>query len=470
MATVFSIMKSNKKTRIVCGTDFSIHATEAAEVAAALARKLGVTLVLVHVIDQPAHAGGGPLAAKIEDDARTFLAQEAARLRKTGATVEESVLAGHPEERLTELAGRPGTRLLVLSSLGHIAPSRLLLGSVAERTAEAAVVPTLVVRGGRALLAWARGEQTLRIFLAADFTASSDVALRWAGTLRELGACEFIVGNVDWPPEQHLRLGLRGPVALAENRPEITEVLERDLRERSRRLLGMEPARVQIAAGWGRPEAQLLQLAAAEKADLIVTGLHQRKGLSRLWHGSVSRGLLHDAPISVLCVPQTTEADAGAAVALPEYRRVLAATDGSSLGDRAVPHAFAAVRPGGTVTLVRVVAPLEVPSPLVPHYENRKLTARAHAKEVAAARKHLESLVPDGMRERGIEVKTEVIEHGDTALAISQAAERCSADLLCLGSHGRSGISKALLGSVASRVMSLSTRPVLTVRAGREEG
>jgi nucleotide-binding universal stress UspA family protein len=63
-----------------------------------------------------------------------------------------------------------------------------------------------------------------------------------------------------------------------------------------------------------------------------------------------------------------------------------------------------------------------------------------------------------------VAVRTEVIESGKTAIAICQAAERFDADVICMASHGRSGISKAILGSVAQDVMARSTRPVLVVR------
>jgi hypothetical protein len=50
-------------------------------------------------------------------------------------------------------------------------------------------------------------------------------------------------------------------------------------------------------------DAQLVGLAIEEQADLIVVGTHQWHGLSRLRHGSVSRGILRHAPMSVACVP-----------------------------------------------------------------------------------------------------------------------------------------------------------------------
>jgi nucleotide-binding universal stress UspA family protein len=57
-----------------------------------------------------------------------------------------------------------------------------------------------------------------------------------------------------------------------------------------------------------------------------------------------------------------------------------------------------------------------------------------------------------------------VLESDDPAEAIAQAAERLYADVIVLGTHGRSGLSKAVMGSVTSSVLHLSKRPVLLVR------
>lgn len=58
-----------------------------------------------------------------------------------------------------------------------------------------------------------------------------------------------------------------------------------------------------------------------------------------------------------------------------------------------------------------------------------------------------------------------VREATDPTTAICQTAERFGADLICLGTHGRSGLSAAVLGSVANGVMARSQRPLLTVPA-----
>ncbi|WP_269744534.1 universal stress protein [Stigmatella aurantiaca] len=47
---------------------------------------------------------------------------------------------------------------------------------------------------------------------------------------------------------------------------------------------------------------------------------------------------------------------------------------------------------------------------------------------------------------------------------IAQAAERHGADLICMGTHGRTGLARAVMGSVAQAVMARSDRPVLMVR------
>jgi len=56
---------------------------------------------------------------------------------------------------------------------------------------------------------------------------------------------------------------------------------------------------------------------------------------------------------------------------------------------------------------------------------------------------------------------------GEAAPAINRAAKRHRADLVMIGTHGRSGIRRALLGSVAAEVIGTASRPVLTVRSRR---
>ena len=460
-------MKTTTSQPILCGTDFSENAAKAANVAAALATRLKVPLVL-------AHAGELPTKGESEEyydaqyyDAQTASARarvhkEAERLRALGATVEGIVSDGAPDEVLVQLARQHEARLVVVSSLGLRAPARWLLGSVAERTAESSPVPTLIVRDAAPFEAWARGERVLKVFVGVDFTATSDAALRWVAELRGIGPCEVIAGYVDWPPEEAVRLGLSGRFELGENPPTMQQVLERDMREKVTRVLGEGHLHVRVLAKWGRAEAPLAQMAVEAQADLVVVGTHQRHGLSQLWHGSVSRGILHLAPMSVACVP----APAAAPIAGPRIRecqRVLVAVDLNEPHGFAAPYGYSVVQPGGTVRLLHNIVPFRLPNPMIGEDYQDFTTKEEHAQFVAESEAKLRALAPHEAEARGIVTEVEVTESRETAEAICAAAERFGADMICVGSHTRPGFSAKVLGSVSLAVLKSSRRPVLIV-------
>ncbi len=138
-------MKKIDKTPIICGTDFSVTATEAADIAAALARQLGIKLVLVHVDELQQLLASDLLQRRRELDSETQ------RLRSLGTRVEEKFLAGSAFDELVKATIQSKARLVIVGAVGHGLPRRLLVGSVAERTAEVSPVPTLVVRPGSRL-------------------------------------------------------------------------------------------------------------------------------------------------------------------------------------------------------------------------------------------------------------------------------------------------------------------------------
>ena len=449
-------MKNSTSHPIICGTDFSENARQAADVAAALAKRLGAPLRLVH-------------ASAIQRSPLTeeHLRAEAQRLRDAGADLTAEVIEGDADQVLAQVAAQHAARLLVVSSLGSRKPTRWLLGSVAERTAESSPVATLVVRKAAPFEAWARGERALKVFVGTDFTSSSDAALRWVAELREFGPIEVVAGFVDWPPEEAARLGVSGPQALRGNPLPMQKMLERDLQEKVTRLLGSENVRVSVHGNWGRPDVPLVEMAIEAQADLVVVGTHQRHGLSRLRHGSVSRGILNHAPMSVVCVPTP------AAVPMPgprihECRRVLVAVDLNEPHGFATPHGYSIVQPGGTVRLVHNVVPSRLPNRMSGGSDQEFSTPEDHAQLVAEAEEKLRALAPDEAESRGIVTEVEVTGSRDTAEAICAAAERFGADVICVGSHTRPGFTAKVLGSVALAVLSGSPRPVLVARPPAE--
>ncbi len=445
--------------KLVCGTDFSIHAANAANVAAALAARSHTTLRLVHAQSPSAlefltKAQVEELAAKL----RHKLLAESARLRKTGASVTETLVFGTPHEALIATARQSQADAIVVSTIGQIAPSRWLVGSVAERTAQNSTVPTLVVRDPASLLAWAQGKRPLRVFVGYDFSPSSDAALRLVAGLKNIGPCAITVTYLSWPPTETWRFGIGMDLSADNNNSqEIQRLLERDLKERCGALLGKTKAKLRVVSAWGSQEAHLLDLAKEDQADLIVVGTNQRRGLKRFWLGSVSRGILHHAPTNVACVPMF-EAEEESTEHLPSFKRVLIATDFSKPGNKAVAFAYGAAQRGGEVSLLHVI------SPGAGFRSETKAESERRTKRKQELVRRLEALVPDDARARSIQSQVEVAEHQQPAVAIAQAAERIGADLICLGSSGRSGLKKQLLGSVTEAVLRRSQRPVLVIR------
>ena len=443
---------------VICGTDFTPAASHAADTAAALARRMNAPLDLVH-------AGMIDANPPMDDELRA----EADRLRRQGADVRESMLHGdgHADEELVTLANPKSCRLVVVSSLGKRAPNRWLLGSVSERTAERALVPTLVVRDASPFLEWTRGERPLRVFVAFNFTETSEAALRWIKELQSIGPCVVVVGYVDYPPEQRARLGGTGPLALVGNPPEVQEILERDLKTRVAELLGTTDFQIRVEANWGRPDAALAGMAKDAGADLVVVGSHQYHGFERMWNTSISRALLHGATMNVVVVPLATLRTKSVPIA-PAVERVLVSTDFSVLANRAIPHAYSLLRGGGIVHLVHVMHPQALPNGeyLQGHMDQQFKTY--HAKHVRTCQKKLEALIPTDAASRGIRTEVEVVEQRDAAQGICQAAERFGANAICLATHGHTGLASVVLGSVAMSLMGQSTRPLYLVRVIEE--
>jgi nucleotide-binding universal stress UspA family protein len=296
--------RTKDKRPIACGTDFSSTAVEAVDIAAAMARRLKTSLVLVHVDQLLGALASNPLvleAAVLQR--RRDLDDEAQRLRDLGTPVEQKFVSGSAFDELVTAAMESKARLIVVGAVGHGLVQRLLLGSVAERTAESSPIPTLVVRPGGRFASWIRGEHPLKVLVGYDFSAAGDAALAWVNQLREIGKCQITVLYSNWPPDEARRLGYEGPLPLAGNVKEIQKDLERDLAKRVATFFPEREVTAIVEAGWGNPEGYLFEMASRQHVDLIVVGTHQRHGVGRVLLGSVSRAVLHHAKVTVAVVP-----------------------------------------------------------------------------------------------------------------------------------------------------------------------
>jgi nucleotide-binding universal stress UspA family protein len=422
---------------IVCGTDFSQQAAEASAVAATLAKHLGVGLKLVHASDETEGADGShPAVARLEQEARALSGSHA-------CDIEPILVEGHADEGIVSVAEESSAKMIVVSSLGRRKRGYWLLGSVAEKVVQASPFPVLVIRGGGALAAWARRERPLRIMVGVDISAASRAACNWVGWLRTIAPCDVTIAHLAWPPAEHARLGIVGPMPLNALRPEVEELLRRDVQQFVGQLPGEGNVSFVIQASIGRVDHHITQLAERSEADLLVMGTHQRSGISRLLRGSVSRGVVHLAPMSVACIPSESEIEVASETVSPplaQFKSVLVPTDFSDHGSGAVRYAYSITRPGGLVHLIHV-----------------------SDEDDGASEDRLRALCPPEASAWNIRTETEIIHSMDVPVAICQAAERHGTDAICMATHGRSGQIAQLMGSVTKRVLERSRRPILLV-------
>jgi len=201
----------------------------------------------------------------------------------------------------------------------------------------------------------------------------------------------------------------------------------------------------------------LIGYARRHDVDLVVMRSHARRGLARVWFGSVADGMIRESGIPVLVVRPPS-----VATALQSgfhHQRILVPLDGSALAEQALAPAVSLARmDGASLTLLRVVAawkhrePGELESSLGP----------AGANEVSMAQRYLDSLL-DSPGDRSIRVIRRVMISSDIASTILQVATDHEVDVVALATRGRGAIRRAAGGSVSDVVMRESTVSTLVV-------
>jgi nucleotide-binding universal stress UspA family protein len=184
------------------------------------------------------------------------------------------------------------------------------------------------------------------------------------------------------------------------------------------------------------PHQEIVAAAEELNADLIVMGQRGRRGLARMMVGDATVRVIGAAPCSVLAVPVGAEM---------WHNRILLGTDGSRFSDAAAIWAAKIAH--------CCEAPISVVSALVPsHSEQRQQEGRD------AVARTTEQLQRDGLDADGVALP------GEADDVIIRLAEERGADLIVVGTHGRTGFGKVLLGSVSERVMGKAKCAVLVVK------
>ena len=222
------------------------------------------------------------------------------------------------------------------------------------------------------------------------------------------------------------------------------------------------PAPVQVIEvdEHGEPAQVILDRAKADPACLVAMATHGMSGVRRWVLGSIAAKVVQTAANPLLLVRPVD----GDPLAPALLKTIFVPLDGSALAEKSLPHASAlARRLNLELHLVRVYA-LPPDAYLVGDGVIGQGPAQYREKLEKEAETYLAGKIA-GLKAEGFERVVALVTQGDAASEIIDLACKTPNSLIAMSSHGRSGIGRWVLGSVAEKVIQHARDPVLLIRA-----
>lgn len=294
------------------------------------------------------------------------------------------------------------------------------------------------------------------VLVATDLSDAADVAIRagheLAGSNKKLVVCHVVL--------EILRASPLFPQAVQADTEAMIHAESRAaaaVEDRVKALTGRTSKEFEIRIESGAADAAILRVAEEVGAALVVTASRGLSGITRMLLGSVAERIVRYAHCSVFVAREHAKTN-----------KILVATDLSKSALAAVTHAAELAQKNSTELVVLYsldVMPspamgLTVPFGGVPIIPPAELVERMRTEAQAGLASIVASL--------NIEAETRVVE-GDAASAIIRMAEQINADLVVVGTHGRTGLARMALGSVAEKVARGAHASVLVVRSAGTE-
>jgi len=222
------------------------------------------------------------------------------------------------------------------------------------------------------------------------------------------------------------------------------------------------PASAQVAevAEVGEPAQVIVDRAKADPACLIAMATHGMSGMRRWLLGSVAAKVVHTAANPLLLV-RPADGDPSTPVVL---NTIFVPLDGSALAEKALPHVIAL---GKTMNLeVHLMRVYTLPPDAYVVADGVIAQGPAVFRDSIKneATTYLDGKI-DQLRAAGLERLVATAIEGDAASEIIDIARKTPNNLIAMSTHGRSGVGRWLLGSVAEKVIQHSQDPVLVIRA-----
>jgi nucleotide-binding universal stress UspA family protein len=291
------------------------------------------------------------------------------------------------------------------------------------------------------------------ILSAVDFSEHSRHALRWSGAFAAKFQARLTVISVVDPllsEAAKIRLGL--DLGTTETEPALREFIAATWPS------GAPTTQVVLKTPVGEASTAILEAASTESVDLIAVGTQGLGGIQKVLLGSTTERLLRHTRVPVLAVPFDRRAsEESNADGMIHVNGVLAATDFSEASLAAAKYAAQLARHlSARLTLANVVEPVIVAA------QWRSLIQESAETRAADARVRLESLAQQLSLPRECDVVTAA---GGAAEAIGALAENHGTQLIVMGLGSAQGAFAPRPGSIAYRVLSRSSVPVLVVPA-----
>jgi nucleotide-binding universal stress UspA family protein len=205
----------------------------------------------------------------------------------------------------------------------------------------------------------------------------------------------------------------------------------------------------------------LVEYVRQRRSDMVVMTSRGHGGLRRLWLGSVADAVIRRSPVPVLLVPP--EENAPPRPVLENLSQILVPLDGSALSEAILePATTLASLAGAELMLVEVIQPLASPlegQRAAPSTFDVELT-QVRRKEAAD---YLKDLAEKSLKS-GVKAGHAAPVGGNVADTILGLAESSTVGMIALATHGRGGVKRLAIGSVADKVVRTAPRPVLVYR------
>jgi nucleotide-binding universal stress UspA family protein len=279
-----------------------------------------------------------------------------------------------------------------------------------------------------------------KVLCPLDFSTGSMQAMRTAVQLAARTNAELVLAHVWHIPsiaftnEFTLSSGLIDDIET-----ELQGELDAAVREAGTQLARPVTGRMLAGVPW----VELVELLENEAFDLCVIGTHGRTGLARVLIGAVAEKVVRHAPCSVLAVRPDSD--------IRPFHHALVPTDFSASAGHALDVAVPLVEPNGRITLLHVLE-------LAVRYPGRVIDVDLEKRAAAAL---------DAVAKSDPRIVT-ALRSGWPGAAILDALDADpSIDLVVMGSHGRTGIKRALMGSAAEKTVRYARCPVLVAREAK---